>query len=126
MFPSLGVHAVLTVISYCLAVGPFRGHSAPMRELPTDCRNISDIAFLSFYPCIREVGSVPDLDLLEQCDLLAIAAISLAVETVNRDTSILPPGSTLRVIPLEDQRGKSQESDLNGDNMITVRPEVRR
>lgn len=118
MLPSLGV---LTVVSYCLATGPFRGHSSPMRELPTDCRNISDIAYLSFYPCIREVGFVPERDLLEQCDLLTVAAISLAVETVNGDASILPPGSTLRVISIEDQ---IQESNLKGDNMIAVRPEV--
>ena len=92
-----------------------------MRKLPTDCRNISDIAFLSFYPCIREVGSVPELDLLQQCDLLTIAAISLAVETVNEDASILPPGTNLRAIPVEDQRGKSHESGP-GENLITVRP----
>ena len=90
-----------------------------LRKQPADCQNVTDIAFLAFYPCSLGVGDAASvLEELEQCDLLTPAAINLAVERVNQASGILPDGSTLRVIPVEHQHLHNTDGKI--DKMITV------
>ena len=112
---------VLLVIFYWLAKGQFGSTTTQIRKIPSDCRNVSEVVFLTFYPCFMEASSRSELGLLEQCDLLTIAAITLASERVNGDASILPAGSTLRVLPIEDRQTKISDAVFDDDRMILVR-----
>ena len=64
-----------------------------------DCQNVSRIVFLGFFSCPRNVD-VPASEKLRDCDLLAEVAAQLAVEWVNEDTTILPPGVDLELYPI--------------------------
>lgn len=65
-----------------------------------DCQGISEIVFLSFFPCLRQNHSGFNAsENISECDLLAEAAAHLAVERVNRDPNILP-NITLRLYPI--------------------------
>ena len=93
--------------------------AAQMRKMPTDCRNISDIAFLAFYPACDGYSA----ENLEQCDLLSLAAIDLAVERMNLAAGILPRGSVLRTIPVTSRRLNEHGSNVPNpmDRAIMVR-----
>ena len=99
--------------------------AAQMRKMPTDCRNISDIAFLAFYPACAasDGGANYNAEILEQCDLLSIAAIDLAVERMNLAADILPRSSVLRTIPVTSSRLNEHSSNVPNpmDRAIMVR-----
>lgn len=65
-----------------------------------NCQNVSEIVFLSYFPCLRQNGSDFDASKsIRECDLLAEAAAYLAVERVNEDPNILP-NITLKLYPI--------------------------
>ena len=53
-----------------------------------ECRNVTDIIFVGVFPCLRDSNFVAQKNIGE-CDLLAEAAVHLAVERVNQDPDIL-------------------------------------
>ena len=63
-----------------------------------DCQNVSEIVFVSFFPCLRN-DKFTASEKLSECDLLAEAAAHLAVERVNQDPDILP-NITLKLYPI--------------------------
>ena len=105
------------------ATGQFA--AAQLRNSSANCirrRSNSEIVFLAFYPCsadpsVGKEGFKSELERLEECDLLSVAAINLAVERIN-DNRILPDGSTLRVIPISEDNPHVQRTGM--DAMITV------
>ena len=64
-----------------------------------DCQNVSEIVFLSYFPCLRNNSKFVALDKLDECDLLAEAAAHLAVDRINQDPTILP-NITLKLYPM--------------------------
>ena len=75
---------------------PLRRYDADL----VDCQEISEIVFLSFFPCLRQNGSGFEASKnISECDLLAEAAAHLAVERVNQNPDILP-NITLRLYPI--------------------------
>ena len=64
-----------------------------------DCQSVSEIAFVSFFPCFRNENFTLTSEKLSECDLLAEAAAHLAVERVNQDPHILP-NITLKLHPV--------------------------
>ena len=82
-----------------------RDTSYPQRRYKAevvDCQNVSEVVFLSFFPCLqgRDTSSrLTASEKLSECDLLAEAAAHLAVERVNQDPDILP-NITLKLHPI--------------------------
>ena len=70
-----------------------------------DCRNITEIVFLSFFPCLRNDYGFDAPESIRECDLLAEAAAQLAVDRVNEDPTILP-NITLQLYPVYVPSGK--------------------
>ena len=119
-----------TDLSLGSAAAALTDSSPQPRSGLSDCHrgNASgEIVLLVFYPC--SAGSTSDSavatskserELLQECDLLTIAAINLAVEKINhRNSSILPKNCSLRVIPvIEDQHRR--EDDIDTHAMISV------
>ena len=67
-----------------------------------NCQNVSEIVFISFFPCFRNDSTDSEFSPLErlgECDLLAEAAAYLAVDRVNEDPTILP-NITLQIRPV--------------------------
>lgn len=64
-----------------------------------DCQNVSEIVFLSYFPCVRSNSDFVALNKLDECDLLAEAAAHLAVDRINQDPTILP-NITLKLYPM--------------------------
>ena len=63
---------------------------------------VQNVTFLLFVPCWQETDGIhrsAALERLDDCDLLARAAVSLAIERVNENRDILVP-SYLRTVPL--------------------------
>ena len=111
---------LLLIVTLCYTAAPC---TALLLRKPAACRNATDIAFLAFYPpCSIEAHSSSELERLERCDLLTVAAIDLAVERINQSPSILPEGSTLRVIPIDDGLVDTKDSAnvYIDDKMIMV------
>ena len=108
---------LFTTLFFVLSPSPRTAAALLRRSRPTACRggNVTEIVFLALYPpCSEEArSSSSELERLEQCDVLAEAAIDLAVERINHDPSILPEGATLRVIPVRFE----EEDDANVLNM---------
>ena len=118
-------HFSLSLLLVALfATGQFA--AAQLRNSSANCirrRSNSEIVFLAFYPCSADPSdgtesSKSELERLEECDLLSVAAINLAVERINDNRSILPDGSTLRVIPISEDNPHVQRTGM--DAMITV------
>ena len=87
-------------VFYCLLI--LRGTNAQIEGVaPASChQNVPNIPFLVFIPCLEDNGVTrPTSERLDDCDLLARAAVSLAVERVNQNKDILP-NSSVTVVPL--------------------------
>lgn len=113
---------VLLLLTLCYVVASLSQSpltAAALLRRRTNCgRNgTREIIFLALYPpCSQEaISSSEDLVRLDQCDVLAEAAVDLAVERINRNPGILPEGATLRVIPVrfeeEEENGASDMDD---------------
>lgn len=77
-----------------------------------NCQNVTEIVFLSFFPCLRQNGSGFEASKsISGCDLLAEAGAHLAVERVNQDPDVLP-NITLKLYPIYVPN--------NGSNSLTV------
>lgn len=89
-------------------------------------RDDTDVNFLVFLPCVRHLrGSVEVTKTIEECDLLTHVAVSLAVERVNEDGSVLAN----RKLSATTLAGYGEDSDvswgLGGKNNIEFpRPSV--
>ena len=129
---------IITTLSVCVLIfdssvsRPNFAFSAAARETPAEPASTAEyrhhedstrtnVTFLAFLPCLHEGSIVSESilssssgisrsTLLEECDLLSRAAISLAVERVNSDQSILT-NRTLGVASLPSQHhGHDEES----------------
>lgn len=66
----------------------------------TEC--LQNVTFLHFIPCWRENDGIhrSALDRLDSCDLLARAAVDLAIERVNENREIFASSQHVRTLPL--------------------------
>lgn len=117
------MHWLLAVIVHGLVqqLCPPVGAAQMMRSLAHRCKNVSDVAFLVFYPCAQEDAASYGVERLEQCDLLSLAAIELAVERINANGDVLPEGCKLRTISVESKKQHDDHEVYPTDKVLMVR-----
>ena len=71
---------------FCSTLFNLQASTAHAQLLPRrECEKITNVTFLTFLPCLKELGDSASLfEQLDSCDLLTRVAVELAAERVNR------------------------------------------